>query len=109
LKIRKRGEEKVKGKGYENINDIYNYISKIGIFKFHNMMWHKFEFKFEIQIELGNGEKKLGHKTEKNKKGFMGQLHPIRPNNQNPPCGPSSHWWWCRQVGHPCHPALTRA
>ena len=33
-----RSEEKKK-KGYENINNIYNYISKIGIFKFHNMIW----------------------------------------------------------------------
>jgi hypothetical protein len=40
-------------------------------------MWHKFEFKFEIQIELGNGEKKLEHKTEKNKR-----LHgPTAPNS----------------------------
>jgi hypothetical protein len=61
LKIRKRREEKEKEKGYENINNIYNYIAKIGIFKFHNMMCHK----FEIQIELGNGEKKLEHKIEK--------------------------------------------
>jgi hypothetical protein len=25
-------------KGYKNINNIYNYISRIGIFKFHNML-----------------------------------------------------------------------
>jgi hypothetical protein len=31
-------------------------------------MWHNFEFKFEIQNEHGNEEKKLKHKTEKNKR-----------------------------------------
>jgi hypothetical protein len=36
--MRKKREEKEKEKGYENINNIYNYISKIGIFKFHNMI-----------------------------------------------------------------------
>jgi hypothetical protein len=40
-------------------------------------MWHKFEFKFEIQIEVGNGEKKLDYKTKKNKR-----LHgPTPPNS----------------------------
>jgi hypothetical protein len=28
---------------------------------------------------------------QKRIKGFMGQLHPIRPSNQNTPCGPSNN------------------
>jgi hypothetical protein len=103
LKIRKRREEKVKEKGYANINDIYNYISKIG-FKFHNMMWHKFEFKFKIQIELGHVEKKLGHKTEKNKKASWANSTQFSPVTKTYRAARLATWWWCRQVGHPCHP-----
>jgi hypothetical protein len=28
-------------------------------------MWHKFEFKFEIQIDLRNREKKMGDKKKR--------------------------------------------
>jgi hypothetical protein len=31
-------ENKKKVKGYKNINNIYNYISRIVIFKFHNIL-----------------------------------------------------------------------
>jgi hypothetical protein len=43
--MRRRFEEKgEKEKGYENINNIYNYISKMGTFKFTIYFednWHK--------------------------------------------------------------------
>jgi hypothetical protein len=60
------------------------------------MMWHNFEFKFKIQNELGNEEKKLKHKTEKNKRlygptppnsaQFFPALSPLREFSL--PCGP---------------------
>jgi hypothetical protein len=46
LKIRKRREEKRREKGYENINNIYSYISKIGTFNL------KIKFKDNLAQDL---------------------------------------------------------
>jgi hypothetical protein len=43
-------------------------------------MWHKFEFKIVIQIELGNREKRIENKIEKNK-----GLHGLTDHHFSPP------------------------
>ena len=67
---------RIKGNGGKRKRRVYNikrnYIFRIGTFKFYkiieNKIWHKFEFKFEIQSELGKRGRRIDYKTEKNKR-----------------------------------------
>jgi hypothetical protein len=62
-----------------------------------------------IQIQTRDSneyiKKKIKEKGERSQLGLRLHFGPVTKTHH---AARPAAWWWCRQVGHPCHPALTR-